>query len=150
MARHSETVSRGFRGALKRDHGGPACNVPMRMPPRGCPPAQMGEGPRPLALGQQMHRDAVELRRRRAPRLHSYTATCGIADTVKTKFKVEPGDGKHPDDRWYAWLKEEWGCDPGGKDRARLRTRWAGLPIPARRHDSMLRQAKGRTLEHGL
>lgn len=33
---------------------------------------------------------------------------CGIADTVKTKFKVEPGDGKHPDDRWYAWLKEEW------------------------------------------
>lgn len=75
---------------------------------------------------------------------------CGIADTVKTKFKVEPGDGKHPDDRWYAWLKEEWGCDPGGKDRARLRTRWAGLPIPARRHDSMLRQAKGRTLEHGL
>ena len=56
---------------------------------------------------------------------------CGIADTVKTKFKVEPGDGKHPDDRWYTWLKEDWGCDPGGKDRARLRTRWAGLPIPA-------------------
>src|SRR5882757_1096098 len=33
---------------------------------------------------------------------------CGIADTVKTRFKVEPGDSKHPDDRWYAWLKEKW------------------------------------------
>ena len=33
---------------------------------------------------------------------------CGIADTVKTKFKVEPGDGKYPEDRWYAWIKEEW------------------------------------------
>jgi hypothetical protein len=81
--------------------------------PGRCPPVQMGEGP--LALGQQMHRDAVELRRRRAPRLHSYTATCGIADTVKTKFKVEPGDGKHPDDRWYAWLKEEWVAIPAEK-----------------------------------
>ena len=40
---------------------------------------------------------------------------CGIADTVKTKFKVEPGDGKHPDDRWYAWLKEEWVAIPAEK-----------------------------------
>jgi hypothetical protein len=33
---------------------------------------------------------------------------CGIADTVKTKFKVEPGNEKYPQDTWYAWLKEEW------------------------------------------
>ena len=33
---------------------------------------------------------------------------CGIADTVKTKFKVEPGNERYPEDRWYAWLKEEW------------------------------------------
>jgi hypothetical protein len=33
---------------------------------------------------------------------------CGEADTVKTKFKVEPGTEKHPQDTWYAWLNEEW------------------------------------------
>jgi hypothetical protein len=33
---------------------------------------------------------------------------CGIADTVKTKFKVEPGNEKYPEDRWYAWFNEEW------------------------------------------
>ena len=33
---------------------------------------------------------------------------CGVADTVKTKFKVEPGDNKYPEDRWYAWIQGEW------------------------------------------
>ncbi len=33
---------------------------------------------------------------------------CGIADTVKIKFRVEAGDEKYPQDRWYAWLKEQW------------------------------------------
>jgi len=33
---------------------------------------------------------------------------CGIADTVKTKFKVETGDERYPEDRWYAWIKDEW------------------------------------------
>lgn len=33
---------------------------------------------------------------------------CGIADTVQTKFKVEPGDAVHPDDVWYAWLDDGW------------------------------------------
>src|SRR6267142_642168 len=33
---------------------------------------------------------------------------CGIADTVKTKFKVEPGNERYPEDRWHAWLKDEW------------------------------------------
>jgi hypothetical protein len=27
---------------------------------------------------------------------------CGVADTVKTKFKVEPVGGSHPEHRWYA------------------------------------------------
>jgi hypothetical protein len=26
---------------------------------------------------------------------------------VKTKFKVEPGDTAHLDDRWYAWLSSD-------------------------------------------
>jgi hypothetical protein len=33
---------------------------------------------------------------------------CGAADVVKTKFKVESGDEKYPEDRWYAWLNEQW------------------------------------------
>jgi hypothetical protein len=33
---------------------------------------------------------------------------CGVADTVKTKFKVEPGSERYPEDRWYAWLNEQW------------------------------------------
>jgi hypothetical protein len=40
---------------------------------------------------------------------------CGIADTVKTKFKVEPGDERYPEDRWYAWLKDEWTPIPSEK-----------------------------------
>jgi hypothetical protein len=36
------------------------------------------------------------------------TSCCGVADTVKTKFKVEPGNERYPEDRWYAWLKDEW------------------------------------------
>jgi hypothetical protein len=40
---------------------------------------------------------------------------CGIADTVKTKFKVEAGNARYPDDRWYAWLKEEWVVIPPEK-----------------------------------
>jgi|SRR5436190_5982963 hypothetical protein len=33
---------------------------------------------------------------------------CGIADTVKTKFKVEAGNEKYPEDRWYAWINDQW------------------------------------------
>jgi len=33
---------------------------------------------------------------------------CGVADTVKTQFRVEPGDSKYTDDRWYAWFNETW------------------------------------------
>ena len=33
---------------------------------------------------------------------------CGAADIVKTKFMVEPGSERHPDDVWYAWLNEAW------------------------------------------
>jgi hypothetical protein len=40
---------------------------------------------------------------------------CGIANTVKTKFKVEPGNEKYPEDRWYAWLNEEWRLIPPEK-----------------------------------
>jgi len=40
---------------------------------------------------------------------------CGIADTVKTKFKVEAGNQRYPDDRWYAWLKDDWVLIPPEK-----------------------------------
>jgi hypothetical protein len=33
---------------------------------------------------------------------------CDAGDTVKTKFRVEPGGGPYPEDRWYAWLDERW------------------------------------------
>jgi hypothetical protein len=33
---------------------------------------------------------------------------CGVADTVKTKFKVEAGNERYPEDRWYAWLNDRW------------------------------------------
>lgn len=33
---------------------------------------------------------------------------CGAGDTVNTKFKVEPGTARYPEDVWYAWLNGEW------------------------------------------
>ena len=39
---------------------------------------------------------------------HKSRFCCGVADTVKTRFKVEPGTEKYPEDRWYAWIKDEW------------------------------------------
>ena len=32
---------------------------------------------------------------------------CGAADVVKTKFKVENGNEKYPEDRWYAWINDD-------------------------------------------
>jgi hypothetical protein len=32
------------------------------------------------------------------------TSCCGAGDVVDTKFKVEPGDEKHPQDTWYAMM----------------------------------------------
>jgi hypothetical protein len=40
---------------------------------------------------------------------------CGIADTVKTTFKVESGNERYPEDRWYAWLKDQWVPIPSEK-----------------------------------
>ena len=39
---------------------------------------------------------------------HKSLFCCGVADTVKTKFKVEPGNDTYPEDRWYAWFKDQW------------------------------------------
>jgi hypothetical protein len=33
---------------------------------------------------------------------------CGAADVVKTKFMVELGRDRYPDDVWYAWLNDTW------------------------------------------
>jgi hypothetical protein len=40
---------------------------------------------------------------------------CDAGDTVKTKFKVEAGDGSYPEDRWYAWINGEWVLVPPDK-----------------------------------
>jgi hypothetical protein len=40
---------------------------------------------------------------------------CGAADVVKTKFKVELGGDRYPEDTWYAWLKESWTKIPAEK-----------------------------------
>ena len=40
---------------------------------------------------------------------------CDAGDTVKTKFKVEPADGLHLEDRWYALIKEQWKLVPPDK-----------------------------------
>jgi hypothetical protein len=39
---------------------------------------------------------------------HKSRFCCDVADTVQTTFRVEPGSEKYPEDRWYAWIKEEW------------------------------------------
>ena len=33
---------------------------------------------------------------------------CGAGDVVDTKFKVEHGNGPHPDDTWYALINGAW------------------------------------------
>jgi hypothetical protein len=40
---------------------------------------------------------------------------CGVADTVKTKFKVEAGGERYPEGRWYAWLQNDWVLIPPEK-----------------------------------
>jgi hypothetical protein len=40
---------------------------------------------------------------------------CDAGDTVKTKFKVEPGEGLHPEDRWYALINGQWKPVPPDK-----------------------------------
>jgi hypothetical protein len=40
---------------------------------------------------------------------------CGVADTVKTKFRVEWAGDKYPEDRWYAWLDDKWTLIPPEK-----------------------------------
>jgi len=39
---------------------------------------------------------------------HKSLFCCGAADVVKTKFMVEPGGDRYPDDVWYAWLNNTW------------------------------------------
>jgi hypothetical protein len=40
---------------------------------------------------------------------------CDAGDTVETKFKVEPGGGPHPEDRWYVWINSQWVMVPSDK-----------------------------------
>ena len=62
---------------------------------------------------------------------------------MKTKFKVEAGDEKYPEDRWYAWFKDEW-IPILGEDRSRSCAGWPALFIHVDWHRSVLRAAKGR------
>ena len=69
---------------------------------------------------------------------------CGAADIVKTKFMVEPGSERYPDDVWYAWLNKAWTRNSAGEDPQGVRPRRAGPPVRAGRHDPVLRAAQGR------
>ena len=40
---------------------------------------------------------------------------CDAGGTVKTKFKVEQGSDPHPEDRWYAWINDQWVLVPPDK-----------------------------------
>jgi hypothetical protein len=46
---------------------------------------------------------------------HKSLFCCGAADLVKTKFRVENGDERYPEDRWYAWINEQWIAIPTEK-----------------------------------
>ena len=39
---------------------------------------------------------------------HKSLFCCGAGDVVKTKFMVELGGDRYPDDVWYAWLNDTW------------------------------------------
>jgi hypothetical protein len=39
---------------------------------------------------------------------HKSLFCCGAADVVTTKFKVELGGDRYPEDVWYAWLNDTW------------------------------------------
>jgi hypothetical protein len=67
---------------------------------------------------------------------------CGIADTVKTKFKVEAGNERYPEDRWFAWLSPY----SIREDRRRPRAGRPAVPLHVVRHRPVLRAAQGRTL----
>ena len=71
---------------------------------------------------------------------------CGIADTVKTKFKVEPGDERYPEDRWYAWLKDDWVLVPSEKIVPDFAPDGQALSVSARRHHSVLCATERRAL----
>jgi hypothetical protein len=45
---------------------------------------------------------------------------CGAADVVKTKFKVESGDERYPEDRWYALVNGQWTPIPPREGRQGL------------------------------
>ena len=74
---------------------------------------------------------------------HKSLFCCGIADTVKTKFKVEPGDERYPEDRWYAWLKDDWVRVPAEKIVTDFAPDGQAYLFSARRYNSMLHAAKG-------
>jgi hypothetical protein len=49
-----------------------------------------------------------DLRRPDFSRHENVRLCCDEGETIDTEFKVEPGDGPHPEDRWYAWLDGKW------------------------------------------
>ena len=61
------------------------------------------------------HKEWVESLQRPDNDAHPYRKSdpkslfcCGAADVVKTKFMVELGRDRYPDDVWYAWLNDTW------------------------------------------
>ena len=71
---------------------------------------------------------------------------CGIADTVKTRFKVEAGNERYPEDRWFAWLKDEWVLIPSEKIVEDSRAGRPAVSLHVVWHRPVFRAAQGRTL----
>jgi hypothetical protein len=68
---------------------------------------------------------------------------CGVADTVRTKFKVEAGNERYPEDRWYAWLNDQWIPIPPEKIVQDHAPDGATVPVRAGWHRAVLCAAQG-------
>ena len=58
----------------------------------------------PISVGSRIYRGPIII----SSPIATPTQVLSASPTVKIKFKVEPGIERYPEDRWYAWLKDEW------------------------------------------
>jgi hypothetical protein len=85
-------------GAATNEFGGPDRTRPKREWPDG-PVKNFFEGLKRPDNDKHPERDP------------SVQSCCGAADTVQTRFRVQPA-GAYAEDRWYAWLNDQWVAIP--------------------------------------
>ncbi len=89
---------------LRAFAAGLVASVPLVLPPELFAGGEWPEGPNKLWFESLQRPDNDK----NPQRDKNSRSCCGVADTVKTKFKVEPGNERYPEDRWYAWFNEDW------------------------------------------